>query len=355
MTQELLWTYALNLIVNSFLAFLTIAFFIQLLIFVFKVKQPRFKAVLLCVPLFKLLLDPFLYNFQNWALMHQINPLEAEVGSRVLTVQVCLPTNITDLFPPVTAIRFSLNNGQTFTPADIAALSIDPFVAKGLVIFFGAISFALFGVYLFRLCRSVRAQYNFTFNTSQCKRAVQNQLLIYKMKQTKIQLITSCNIGAPCAFGIFRKRICFPTQLIDALSQDEFEAIIAHELDHLCWYDGLVRLLCRLACALFWWIPTSWWLSRMEHTQEIACDAKISKFKIAKVDLASAIIKTAKAIRGSPLPMLFTCFVQSRSIQKRLQPLLEEPFSMNSRFKWLQMILGGTIAASIFLGRFWIF
>lgn len=355
MIKELFWIYALNLIVNSFLAFLTIAFLIQLLIFVFRVRQPRLKSILLCIPLIKLILDPFLYDFQSWALMHQINPLEAEVGSRMISVQVGFPAAVTDFIPFVTAARFSLNNGQTFTPADIVALSIAPSVAKGIIIIAGVVSFALLGIYIFRLCESVKVLFRIAQNASFCKRAVQNQLLIRKMKQANSELITSFNIGVPCAFGIFRKRICFPSQLIDKLSQDEFEAIIAHELDHLRWYDGVVRVLCHLACILFWWVPTGWWMKRMEYTQETACDAKISKFNIAKLDLASAILKTAKATRRPTVPILSTCFIQDHSVLKRLQPLLEEPFGRNNKFKWVQIILVGGIAASIFLGRFWIF
>ncbi|KAF3361463.1 hypothetical protein PHSC3_001837 [Chlamydiales bacterium STE3] len=355
MIEELFWTYALNLIVNSFLAFLTTAFLIQLLICVCRVQQPRLKAILLCIPLLKLFLDPFLYDFQNWALMYQMNPLEAEAGSRMLSAVICFPTPIVDFILFVPAVWLSMNNGQTFTPADMVALTIAPSIAKRIIIIVGAVSFVLFGIYLFRLCRSARALFRITKNASDCRRAVQNQLLIRKMKQTNSKLITSFNIGEPCAFGIFRKQICFPSQLIDKLSQDEFEAIIAHELDHLRWYDGLVRVLCHLACTLFWWVPTGWWLNRVKFTQETACDAKVSKFSIAKLDLASAIIKTAKATRRSTIPLLSTCFIQDRSILKRLQPLLEEPFEMNNKFKFLQIFLVGFIAESIFFGRFWIF
>lgn len=355
MTQELMWTYAFNLVVNSILAFLTIAILIQLCIFVFRVKQPRFKALLLCIPLVKLALDPFLYDFQNWALLHQVNPLEAETGSRTLSVMFCFPFAITDLFPLSTAVQLSVNDGQTFTPADAAALSVHPAIVKGIILLAGSVSFVLFMKYIFRLGRSARALSRLAQNASPCLRPVQNLLLIRKMKQTDIRLIMSSDIMIPCAFGVFRKRICLPAHLIESLSQDEFEAIIAHELDHLCWYDGAIRVLCQMACSLFWWVPAGWWLNRMEHTQEKACDAKISKFNIAGLDLASAIIKTAKTAKMSAPPLLSTYFVQDSLISKRLQPLLEEPVRKQSKVRWLQIVLVSIVAATIFLGRFWIF
>ncbi len=355
MTQDLYWTYALNLIINSFLAFLTIALFIQLLIFIFRVKSPRFKAILLCIPLLKLALDPFLYDFQNWALLHQINPLEAEIGSRTLSVQLFSPTVDTGFTPFASAVRLLVNNGQTFTLADVAALSIAPEAARAIVIIAGLVSLTLLTVYIFRLRRSMKALSHIAKNASPCRRVLQNQQLIHKIRQVNSQLIISSDVEVPCAFGVFRKWICFPAELVNRFTQDEFEAITAHELDHLHWYDGVIRMLCHCFCTVFWWVPTGWWLNRMEFAQEMACDAKVRKFDMTTLDLASAIIKTAKATKGTPCPMFSTCIVQNGLTSKRLQLLLKEPLNKNNKFKWLQIALVGIIAASVFLGRFWIF
>lgn len=355
MTQDLLWTYAFNIIINSFLAFLTIAFSIQLLIFIFRVKQPRFKAILLYIPLVKLAFDPFLYDFQNWALTHQINPIEAETGSRALSLLICCPTTIADLIPLTTAVRLSINADQTFTLADVAALSIGPVITKGIVLFMGTVSLILFAAFLFRLGRSLMVLSHIRQHATPYKKPLQNRQLLRKMKQANSQLIISSEIETPCAFGIFNKKICFPSQLVYRLSQDEFEAIIAHELDHVCWNDGMIRLLSHFFCTLFWWVPTGWWLNLIESTQEKACDAKVSQFNMLKLDLASAIIKTAKTAKSSSLSILFTCFIQDASILKRLQLLLKEPESKKGHFRWLQISLVAVIAISIFFGKFWIF
>lgn len=355
MTQELLWIYIFNLIVNSFLVFLTITVVMQLIMFFFRVKQPRFKAILLSIPIVKLAFDPFIYDFQNWALMQQINPLELEMGSRILSLGILCPGS--DSCSLATMIRLSVDNGQTFTPADVIAYSIPFFITKGIVLIVGGISVALFGIWLYRLSRSVKAISCLVKKAHSCNRPLKNPLLIRKIQRTKTQLISSPNITIPCAFGIFHARICFPTQLIDRLSQDEFEAIIVHELEHLRWFDGLIRLVCQGICTIFWWIPSRWSFRYMEDSQERACDTRISQFNITRLDLASAIIKTAKMAKRSTSLMISAYFVQNGSILKRIKPLLEVSTSnvKYSKFSWLQLILVGMIVVFIFLGRFWIF
>jgi beta-lactamase regulating signal transducer with metallopeptidase domain len=358
MIQEIYWIYAFNLIINSFLAFLTVGLLIRFITFVFRIKQSRFKAILWSLPLVKLALDPFLYDFHNWALMHQINPIEAETGSRMLAVIVGSPTSIADFFPLTTAIRFSVGNGHTFSPADIAALTVSPLAVKGMILVMAAVSFALLGIYLFRLRKSILFLSGIVRRADFCKRDLKNPEIIKRMKKTKSIVITSKEIDTPCAFGIFRKWICFPSNQIEAFSQDEFEAIVAHELHHLSWYDGVVRVLSKCIVVAFWWIPTRWLLSKVEYEQEIACDAHIRKFNIAQVDLASAILKTLKAGRnsaGTPIPVFSTCFIQGSLLSKRLQPLLEEPKEVSKIIKWVQICLVGFLAISFFFGRFWIF
>ena len=355
MNQDLYWTYALNLIINSFLAFLTIGLFIQLLIVVFRVKAPRFKAILLCIPLLKLGFDPFLYDFKNWALLHQINPLESETGSRILSFQICSPSFSSILAPWTSNIRLLLNNNKTFTIADLAALSIPPSTVKGIVIIIGLVSIILLSFFIVQVIRSMRTLSDIAKKATVCKRPLQNQELIQKICKSNVQLLLSSHVIAPCAFGVFRKSICFPVKLIDRLTHDEFEAIIAHELDHLQWHDGIIRMICLCFSSIFWWIPTTWWVNHMKCNQEMSCDAKIHKFDMAPLNLASAILKTARATKGSPSLLYSTYFVEKSSISKRLQLLLEKPNTKKNKFKWIKVGIVGVIATSIFLGRFWIF
>lgn len=337
MAQELIWIFLLNIIINSLLVFFTLSFLIQLLIFVFRVKEPRLKTILCGIPILKLIVDPFLYNFQSWSLFHHMNPLEAETGSRTLSVM---------LWFPASAIRFSLSSEQTFTLADIVALSVNPLWIKGIVCIVGGISIFLLARWIYCLTQSVLLISEIKKQARACPRKITNQKLLQQIKN--IALIVSEEVDIPCAFGL---SICLPAHLLNKYSQDEFEAVIAHELDHLRWWDGLTQTLFQGICMFFWWVPSRLWIKYVEHMQECACDSSVERFNINKLNLVSAIIKTAKETRNLSLPA--TCFIHRQTMIKRIQPLLDD--SRPIRLKWFLRILTGFIAASIIFGKFWIF
>lgn len=354
MIQDLYWIYAFNLIVNSFLAFLTMAFFIQILLSISGVKSPRFRALMLSLPFLKLSLDPFLYNFPNWALMSQNNPLNAEAETRVLSVSFAYITSVADLFPLSTAIRLSLDNGQTFSPADMLALLLPPLLLKGLILSMAVVSMGLLAIYFFRLIFELSFISKIKRKASPCKLVVNNQKLLGQLKATR--LIVSSDITMACAFGIFRKWICFPTTMIDSLTHDEFEAVVAHEVNHLHWCDGIVRALCLFISNLFWWVPTRWWMARMEFAQEKACDANILKCKIDRLDLASALLKAMTIEKSIPEPLIISAtFAKRNLVAQRLKFLVDPSFGKRGKLIWLQAIILGSIALALFCGRFWIF
>jgi|GEM_PF-5868624 len=100
MSHDLDWMYAFNLIVNSLLSFITLTVLIHLILALLPLEQPRFRAWIQCIPLLKMGIDPFLYDWENGALLHQINPLETEIGSRSLNATLAFsfpPTHLTQL------------------------------------------------------------------------------------------------------------------------------------------------------------------------------------------------------------------------------------------------------------------
>lgn len=356
MTQELLCTYGFNLIINSVLSFVTMAALMQLLTIIFRVKQPRLKAILLCLPLFKLAIDPFLYDFQNWALMHQINPLQAETGTRNLFAQFCFSSELGTF---ATGVGLSEKHGFTFSIADIAALSVDPIFIKGSLIFLGIISMIFFVRWVSQLCKTIKMLATVAHESSPCYRPLFNPLLCRQLHASNVKVIMSPKISIPCAFGVVRKYICFPSHLIEELSQEEFEAIIAHELSHLQWYDGAIRKICSLISILFWWVPIKTLIKKMENIQERACDESVHKFNISKLDLASAIVKTIKkANHQCPQTMMLTCFVQESSMMRRLKPLLEQTHRISRSYtilNYAQTIVISLIVPPLFFGKLWIF
>ncbi|HEY7921558.1 MAG TPA: M56 family metallopeptidase, partial [Vicinamibacteria bacterium] len=67
--------------------------------------------------------------------------------------------------------------------------------------------------------------------------------------------------------------LLLPRELLDELTPDERDALLAHELAHVHRRDHWVRLLELLATALFWWYPVAWWArAALRRAEERCCD-----------------------------------------------------------------------------------
>jgi beta-lactamase regulating signal transducer with metallopeptidase domain len=323
------------------------ALLVKFLLWAFRIKQPRLQALALSLPLFKVGFDFFLYNFSRWALSSQINPLLCMPGTRAINVSFTYSTP----FPLSSGIYFSVEGGKTFTIADVIALSIDPLWIKMIVTLAIAVSIGLGGLRLLQALKAKKQVKEILRNGLPCLRGV-SCALETALKKSKVQVLVSNIIDVPCAVS---RSIIFPHNLIQNLSQVEFEAICVHELDHLRWKDSLLRASQRILSTLFWWIPTKRWQSRLELAQELACDAKITKFDLQQIDLAGAIAKAARSAKTNfPLPVMY--FVEKGRLLYRIKALVKPASKRSLGLRIAQCVIVFSLLTVIFFfGQFWIF
>ena len=115
-------------------------------------------------------------------------------------------------------------------------------------------------------------------SSSSCTKSIINKRLQQDLTLSKTVILTSTELEIPMA--AYRHYILVPKNLAEDLSQDEFEAVIAHEFEHLRWRDPLLKIFCSSICTLCWWIPTIWWLKKLEVDQEEASDSGLCKYGI---------------------------------------------------------------------------
>jgi beta-lactamase regulating signal transducer with metallopeptidase domain len=339
--MNLAWIYAFNIFINSLLAFFTVALLVKFLLWAFQIKQPRLQALALSLPLFKVGFDFFLYNFSRWALSSQINPLLCTPGTRAINVSFAYPT-------PYSGIYFTVESGKTFTLADVIALSIDPLWIKMIVTLAFAVSIGLGARRFLQALKAKKQVKEILQNSLPCLRGISCALEM-ALQKSKVQVFVSNMIDVPCAVS---HSIIFPRNLI--LSQAEFEAICVHELDHLRWKDSLLRASQRILSTIFWWIPTKRWQSRLELAQELACDAKITKFNLMPIDLASAIAKAARSAKtNSFLPVMH--FVEKGRLLHRIKALIRPATKRSLGLRIAQCLIVFSLLTVLFFGQFWIF
>ncbi|HEV7521577.1 MAG TPA: M56 family metallopeptidase [Candidatus Angelobacter sp.] len=97
--------------------------------------------------------------------------------------------------------------------------------------------------------------------------------------------------------GIFRPRIFVAREITEALSQDELQAALAHEMAHVSSFDNLKQLLLKITRAPRW--LTTLYAADAEWTSasEIAADHRALAEGASVLDLSSALIKVGRLRR----------------------------------------------------------
>jgi beta-lactamase regulating signal transducer with metallopeptidase domain len=88
-----------------------------------------------------------------------------------------------------------------------------------------------------------------------------------------VDLRISERIQGPLAMGIVRSLILLPASALMALSPEQLEVVLAHELAHVRRADYLWNLIQTMVETLFFFHPAVWWLGRrLRQQRELCCD-----------------------------------------------------------------------------------
>jgi Zn-dependent protease with chaperone function len=350
MIEYSLWPiFIVNIGMNSLLSFFTLTLLIFGALKILRIKSHRLQAFCLMIPFIKLILDLGCYQFSNWALAHQINPLMSPENTRTLSMMLSLSSS----FYPLCSIYFHLQQGQTFTLADLLCLHIGSqwtmICALGLCA--GSLWFigkAIWQSYLsHHWLRQLRSSSILYFPP------LQNSLLQSKVQNKKVTIYLTQTSHSPFIVGLYHPSIFIPQMLFDQLTPEEFEAIIAHEIAHLQHGDLWINVALFWICHFFWWIPTKYFKTRLEIAQEYACD-RINDTQIHRLHLAEALYKAAHWLHTSPLAFTQS-FATSHHVVKRTQALLVEPTQESKIFQWIKLFFLMSWIITLFFGKFWTF
>jgi beta-lactamase regulating signal transducer with metallopeptidase domain len=89
----------------------------------------------------------------------------------------------------------------------------------------------------------------------------------------QVSLRIAEHIQGPLAIGIVRSLIILPAAALMALSPEQLEAVLAHELAHVRRADYLWNLIQTMVETLLFFHPAVWWLGRrLRQQRELCCD-----------------------------------------------------------------------------------
>jgi len=279
-----------DVMINSVFSFTSCFFLCYFFLWLFRCKHPRMIAMGLWICVVKLLLDFALYNYSDWSLAQGVFPWEAPYGTRTLDIHLGYSNQ------PVGFCFFGFHVDKVygFSPADILGYWIGIGWVKGIVILIGGVSLFRLGVFCYRYRLEKRLMVGLLKRCERLEHLFQNEHLAQKLRQNKVRLFVSRQCSIPFAAGFLKGKIVLPKSFVKESRVEELEAVIAHELRHLCFFDPCTLLICHFVRALFWWVPVSWASNTLEQKMESDCDQSIDRFGLSRVALAEALLKFGK-------------------------------------------------------------
>jgi len=148
--------------------------------------------------------------------------------------------------------------------------------------------------------------------------------------QRYVHLAESAKINTPMLIGFFKPVILFPIGLINHLSIEETQAILAHELAHIKRNDFFHNLILSVIEMLFYYHPAVWWISanvRMER--ENCCDDVAMKLIGNKSIYAKTLLKIEE-LKTTKIPSVAIPLSRNKNqLLHRISRIVNQPQTKN--------------------------
>ncbi len=119
-----------------------------------------------------------------------------------------------------------------------------------------------------------------------------------------VQYLECAWVEAPAVIGWLRPAVLMPVFALTGLSEEQFKAVIAHELAHIRRHDWLVNLFQVLVESLLFYHPAMWWLNRrIRIERELCCDEIAVSLTGSRLEYARALAQMAEWKNVSMLAM----------------------------------------------------
>ena len=88
-----------------------------------------------------------------------------------------------------------------------------------------------------------------------------------------VRLVHSAKVHVPTVIGWLKPVVLLPVECLTGMSEEQIEALQAHELAHVCRNDYLVSVFQQVVETLLFYHPAVWWISaQVRREREYCCD-----------------------------------------------------------------------------------
>ena len=138
----------------------------------------------------------------------------------------------------------------------------------------------------------------------------------------------------PGVFGLWRQSILIPEGMKTRLSDEQFQAVLTHEWNHVQRRDNLTAAMQMVAEAVFWFYPVVRMVGRrLIEERELACDQAVLEQSRAE-DYAEGILNVCKLYSNSPLSC--AAGITGADLRARIELILqnERPQELGKAKRW---------------------
>jgi bla regulator protein BlaR1 len=139
--------------------------------------------------------------------------------------------------------------------------------------------------------------------------------------QLPIPVRSCATLREPGVFGLLRPVLLLPAGLVDRLTPDQLQTILAHELCHVRRRDNLWSAIHMAVGAIFWFHPLVWWIgSRLVEERERACDEEVLRQGGDPQVYAEGILNVCRLYVESPL--VCVAGVTGANLKRRIEDIM---------------------------------
>jgi beta-lactamase regulating signal transducer with metallopeptidase domain len=138
-----------------------------------------------------------------------------------------------------------------------------------------------------------------------------------------VRVLRSREHMMPMVFGTRVPAIVLPA-VADTWSQDRRRAVLCHELAHVARYDCLTQLAAEVCCAVYWILPTVWWIARrLRVERELACDDRVVTAGTPARGYAGHLLELAYSLGDHRAPALAVSMARAGQLEGRMRAVLD--------------------------------
>jgi TonB family protein len=141
-----------------------------------------------------------------------------------------------------------------------------------------------------------------------------------------VSIAASSQVFGPVTMGIHRKVVLLPVSMMDALTEEEFCTVIAHELAHVERRDFTKNLLYELLSLPVMYHPFLWLTrSRITESREMICDRAAAALA-GQIEYAHSLLRLASLlVAGTPCRTPHTIGIfDANTFERRVMSLAKE-------------------------------